>query len=63
MLRIGARPDLVEVRYDAGDRGGELDLALATFDGVFGDGGLEKGLLIEVAIQPCRATRSKPEVA
>ncbi len=43
----GGRPGLVQVRYDAADRSGELDLAIATFDGVFGDGGL-----IEIALRP-----------
>ncbi len=41
------RPDLVEVRYDAQDLGGEIDLALAEIDGA-----LAGGLLLEVALQP-----------
>ncbi len=43
------RPDLVDVRYDAADRGGELDFTLATFDGA-----LAGGLLFEVAVRPHR---------
>lgn len=43
----GARPDLVDVRYDASDSDGELDLTLATFSDV-----LAKGLLVEIAVEP-----------
>ncbi|MCP3918392.1 MAG: hypothetical protein GY711_22840, partial [bacterium] len=43
------RPDLVDVRYDARDRHGELDLTLANFDGV-----LSGGVLLEIAVEPKR---------
>ena len=42
-----ARPDLIDVRYNAADSDGELDLTLATFGGVLAD-----GLLLEVAVRP-----------
>lgn len=41
------RPDLADVRFDATDRGGELDVVLANFASV-----LDQGVLIEVAVQP-----------
>ena len=43
------RPDLVDVRYDARDRRGELDLTIAEFDGA-----LTGGLLLEIAVEPKR---------
>ncbi len=43
------RPDLVDVRYDARDRRGEIDLTIAEFDGV-----LREGLLLEIAVEPKR---------
>ena len=52
----GARPDLVDVRYNARDRRGELDLTVATFDGTLGE-----GVLLEVAVEPKRHNRlSRP---
>ncbi len=41
------RPDLVDVRYNAADRRGELDVTLAEVDGVLGS-----GVLLEVGVQP-----------
>ena len=41
----GSRPDLVDVRYDTADRGGEIDVVLADFDAAFPD-----GVLLEIAV-------------
>ena len=51
------RPDLVDVRYDARDRRGELDLTIADFDSV-----LAHGVLLEIAVEPKRQVAMQRQV-
>ena len=51
----GGRPDLVEVRYDRGDRDGELDLVLGDYGATFA-----RGLLLEIALEPAPEAQQQP---